>query len=206
MVHLNFADAEASGVEAEAPSSHVNNTGQLDIVAGDAALAVSEAALAVDLCPSGPDICGSGETSSATVLVGRSPPAMPAVTAAALSFEESLEERLCLPLQTPLIHGPPRLRRPRTPTPVTSLRRSERIAAQPREVDITKQAQRVLMNKLGLEAPSPNVGSDTVHRYKAAFQEPLSDSTHDALQLLLGGEFDPVAMELNMIGLDDGDN
>jgi hypothetical protein len=62
------------------------------------------------------------------------------------------------------------------------------------------------MNKLGSEDPSPNVGSDTVHRYKAAFQEPLSDYIHDALQLLLGGEFDPVTMELNMIGLDDGDN
>jgi hypothetical protein len=61
------------------------------------------------------------------------------------------------------------------------LRRSERIAAQPREADTTKQAQRV-------------------------FWEPLSDSTHDALQLLLGGEFDPVAMELNMIGLDEEDN
>jgi hypothetical protein len=181
MVHLNFADAEASGVEAEAPSSHVNDTGRLDIEAGDAALAVSEAALAVDLCPSGPDICGSGETSSATVLVGRSPPAMPAVAAAALSFEESLEERLCLPFQTPLIQGPPRLRRPRTPAPVTSLRHNERIAAQPREADFTKQAQRVLMNKLGLEAPSPNVASDTVSKYKAAFREPLLDSTHDAL-------------------------
>jgi hypothetical protein len=62
------------------------------------------------------------------------------------------------------------------------------------------------MNKLGLEAPSPNVASDTVRKYKAAFREPLSDSTYDALQLLLGGEFDPVAMELNMIGLDDEDN
>jgi hypothetical protein len=44
-----------------------------------------------------------------------------------------------------------------------------------------------------------------VRKYKAAFREPLLDSTHDALQLL-GGEFDPVAMELNMIGLDDEDN
>jgi hypothetical protein len=131
---------------------------------------------------------------------------MPAVAAAALSIEESLEERLCLPLQTPLILGPPRLRRSRTPAPVASLRRSERIAAQPREADTTKQAQRVLMNKLGLEAPSPNVGSDTVRKYKAAFREPLSDSTHNALQLLLGGEFDPMVMELNMIELDDEDN
>jgi hypothetical protein len=62
------------------------------------------------------------------------------------------------------------------------------------------------MNKLGFEASSPNVGSDTVRKYKAVFREPLSDSTHDALQLLLGGEFDPVAIELNMIGLDDEDN
>jgi hypothetical protein len=62
------------------------------------------------------------------------------------------------------------------------------------------------MNKLGLEAPSPNVGSDTVRKYKAAFREPLSDSTHNALQLLLGGEFDPMVMELNMIELDDEDN
>jgi hypothetical protein len=49
-----------------------------------------------------------------------------------------LEERLCLPLHTPLIHGPPMLRRPRTLAPVMSLRRSERIAAQPREADTTK--------------------------------------------------------------------
>jgi hypothetical protein len=131
---------------------------------------------------------------------------MPAVAVAALSFEESLEERLCLPLQTSLIHGPPRLRRPRTPAPVTLLRRNERIAAQPHETDIIKQAQRVLTNKLGLEAPSPNVASDTVRKYKAVFREPLSDSTHDALQLLLGGKFDSVAMELNIIGLDDEDN
>jgi hypothetical protein len=61
------------------------------------------------------------------------------------------------------------------------------------------------MNKLGLEAPFPNVGSDTMHKYKAVFREPLSDSTYDALQLL-GGEFDSVAMELNMIGLNDEDN
>jgi hypothetical protein len=63
-----------------------------------------------------------------------------------------------------------------------------------------------LLLVIRLEAPSPNVGSDTVRKYKAVFQEPLSDSTNDTLQLLLGGEFDPVAMELNMIGLDDEDN
>jgi hypothetical protein len=86
------------------------------------------------------------------------------------------------------------------------LRRSERIAALPREADSTKQAQRVLMQKLGVVAPSPNIDSETVHKYKAIFRAPLSDSTREALQLLLGGEFDPVAMKLDMIGLDDDAN
>jgi hypothetical protein len=62
------------------------------------------------------------------------------------------------------------------------------------------------MQKLGVEAPSPNVDSETVRKYKATFRAPLSDSTHEALQLLLGGEFDPVAMNLDMIGLDDEAN
>jgi hypothetical protein len=177
MVHLSFADAEASGVEAVGP---------LDVEVGDAAQVGSEAAPVMDICHSGTDVCASGKTTSATVWAGGSPPlapdpAMSVVPVAALSIVESLEERLCLPLQMPLIHGPPRLRRPRTPAPVTSLRRSVRIAAQPREADSTKQAQRVLIQKLGFEAPTPNVGSDTVRKYKAAFREPLLDSTYDTL-------------------------
>ncbi|CAD6341147.1 unnamed protein product [Miscanthus lutarioriparius] len=120
-----------------------------------------------------------------------------------MSIQESLEERLCLPLQTPLIRGPPRLRRPRTPAPVTLLRRCDRIAAKPREADSTKQAQCVLMQKPGMVAPSPNVDSETVRKYKATFRAPLSDSTQEVLQLLFGGEFDPVAMNLDMVGLDE---
>ena len=123
-----------------------------------------------------------------------------------VSIQESLEERLCLSLQTPLIRGPPRLCRPRTSGPVTSLQRSDRIAAKPREADSTKQAQCVLMQKLGMVAPSPNVDSETVRKYKATFRAPLSDSTQEALQLLFGGEFDPVAMNLDMIRLDEEAN
>ena len=113
-----------------------------------------------------------------------------------MSIQESLEERLCLSLQTPLIRGPPRLCRPRTSGPVTSLQRSDRIAAKPREADSTKQ-------KLGMVAPSPNVDSETVHKYKATYRAPLSDSTQEVLQLLFGGEFDPVAMNLDMVRLDE---
>jgi hypothetical protein len=119
---------------------------------------------------------------------------------------EGLEERLCVPLQTPLIRGPPRLRRTRTPAAAQSLRRSERIAAAPREADSTKQAQLVLMQKLGVAPPSHAVDAEVVREYKTAFRAPLSDSTREALQLLLGGEFDPVAMKLDMIGLDDDAN
>ena len=83
---------------------------------------------------------------------------------ATVSIQESLEERLCLPLQKPLIRGPPRLCRPRTSGPVTSLQRSDRIAAKPREADSTKQAQCVLMQKPGMVAPSSNVDSETVRK------------------------------------------
>ena len=77
------------------------------------------------------------------------------------TLQETLEARLCLPLQTPLICGSPRLRRPRSPVSVLSLRCSDRLAAKPREADSTKQAQFVLMQKLGVVASSPIVDSET---------------------------------------------
>jgi hypothetical protein len=83
------------------------------------------------------------------------------------------------------------------------LRRSDRIAAKPQETDSTKKAQCVLMQKLRMVAPSPNVDSETVRKYKATFRASLSDSTQEALQLLFNGEFDPVAMNLDMIGMDE---
>jgi CheY-like chemotaxis protein len=58
------------------------------------------------------------------------------------------------------------------------------------------------MQKLGVVVPSPGVDSETIRKYKAAFWAPLSASKHEALQLLLGSEFDPVAMNLDMVGLD----
>jgi hypothetical protein len=74
----------------------------------------------------------------------------------------------------PLIQGPPRTRTP-TQITFTSSRRSERTAVQPREADIIKQPQRVLVNKLELEAPSPNIASDTMRKYKTGFWEPVAD-------------------------------
>ena len=119
------------------------------------------------------------------------------------TLHEMLEARLCLPLQMPLIYEPPRLRRPRTPLSILLLRRSECLDAKPREADSTKQAQCVLMQKLGVIASLPNVDSDTVRKYKSTFQAPLSASKQEALQLLFGGEFDPMAMNLDMVGMDE---
>lgn len=62
---------------------------------------------------------------------------------------------------------------------------------------------RVLMQKLGVAPPLATIGSDTVRKYKSAFRQPLSDASHDALQLLLGDGFDPIAVNLDMLGLED---
>jgi hypothetical protein len=59
------------------------------------------------------------------------------------------------------------------------------------------------MQKLGVAPPLATIGSDTVRKYKSAFRQPLSDASHDALQLLLGDGFDPIAMNLDMLGLED---
>ncbi|CAD6213711.1 unnamed protein product [Miscanthus lutarioriparius] len=104
---------------------------------------------------------------------------------------------------TPLIRGPPRLRRSRTSVSVWSLRRSERLAAKPREADSIKQAQCVLMQKLRVVASSPNVNSETVRKYKSTFQVLLSASKQEALQLLFGGDFDPMALNFDMVGMDE---
>lgn len=114
----------------------------------------------------------------------------------------NLEDRLCVPMETPLIRGPPRLRRTKTPA-TQALRRSVRIASALRESNTTTQAQSVLLKKLGVAPPSPAMGPDTAMLCRNAFRQPLSDTSHDNLQRLLGGHFDPIAMNLNMLGLED---
>lgn len=92
-----------------------------------------------------------------------------------------------------------------TPASTRSMRRSTRIAVAPREANTTKQAQRVLMKKLGVALASPAVDSEGVRKYKRAFCEPLTDYGHDALQTLLSGDIDPISLDLNVLGLEDHD-
>lgn len=127
----------------------------------------------------------------------------PACSSSEDEVMEDLEDRLCTPMQTPLIRGKPRRRRTCTPVHAQSMRRSVRIAATPREDNATKQAQAVLKWKLGVAPPAASPDPDVVRDYMSAFRQPLSEASHEALQLLLGGDFDLVAMNLNMLGLDD---
>lgn len=59
---------------------------------------------------------------------------------------------------------------------VLSLRRSDQLAAKSHEVNSTKKAQCVLMQKLGVVVASPRVDLEMVRKYKATLQAPLSAS------------------------------
>ena len=54
----------------------------------------------------------------------------------------------------------------------------------------------------GVVVASSSVDTEMVRKYKVPFQTPLSASKQEALQLLFGGDFDLVAMNLDMIGVD----
>jgi hypothetical protein len=41
-----------------------------------------------------------------------------------------------------------------------------------------------------------------VRKYKAIFQGPLSPSKQEALDLLFGEDFDPLALNLDLVGFD----
>lgn len=72
---------------------------------------------------------------------------VPANIADGMPVQEAIEAMVCAPMQTPILRGGPRTRRPRTPVTVASLRRSGRLANRPRVANSTRQAQNVLMKK-----------------------------------------------------------
>lgn len=109
--------------------------------------------------------------------------------------------RLCIPLQTPAIHARPRMRKIKTS--VSAIRRSLRLAAKPREADSTKQAQSILMKKLGTVVNSPAADSELIRKFRTTFSETLSASKHEAVYILFGGDFIPATLGLDAVGLDD---
>lgn len=115
-----------------------------------------------------------------------------------------LEAAVCVPLQTPLVRSRPRIRRARTPVSVGSLRRSGRIAAQPRAANATAQAHRVLLKKLGVAVEEGEPDEDVVRRFKLTFNGDMTQRKQRALQLYVAGGIDVPAMDLDLDGLEDG--
>ena len=87
----------------------------------------------------------------------------------AISVAQELEAQVCMPLQTPLIRGGPRLRRSKTPVTIRMIRRSVRLAAKPRAANSTKQAQSVLLKKLGVHVDDATVNSEIQKKFKETF-------------------------------------
>jgi hypothetical protein len=61
------------------------------------------------------------------------------------------------------------------------------------------------MRKLGIPVQTPPADLDALGRYIAAFNEPPTPTKEEALQALFSPEFDAVAMNLNMVDLEEGE-
>lgn len=122
------------------------------------------------------DLANSSVTVNNSVAICATPPGSPAPST---PVGVVLVNRLCIPLQTPAIHARPRMRK--TKTSVSTIRRSLRLAAKPREADSTKQAQSILMKKLGTVVNSPAADSELIRKFRATFSEPPSASKHEAV-------------------------
>ena len=106
-----------------------------------------------------------------------------------------IQDRVCLPLETPALQGRPILRVARAQPSVGSPRR----AAKPRVPNPTLQAQKVLMVKLGLLNASEPVDAAESQKLESIFVEPLSESKHEAFKVLFRDDafLDDLAPELD---------
>ena len=96
-------------------------------------------------------------------------------------IHEVLEAMICAPMQTPILCEGPRPRRSRTPISINTLRHSGRLAIKPRAANSTRQAQNVLMKKLGMDVDITAVDSGIKRKFKAAFSGPISARKQQAL-------------------------
>jgi hypothetical protein len=98
------------------------------------------------------------------------------------SVQDELEADVCLLLHTPVIRGRPRLRRARTLVSIHSLRRSGRLAGKPCAANATRQAQNVLLRKLGIQVEEGAIDADIESKFKAAFRGGMTAKKQHALQ------------------------
>jgi hypothetical protein len=116
----------------------------------------------------------------------------------------ALEAEVCLPLPTPILRTRPRVRRARTPVSVHSLRRNGRIAARPRAPNATRQAQNLLLKKLGSPVNEGAPDAEVEERFRKAFQGGMTSRKQRCLQMLLHDGLNLPAMNLDMADLGDG--
>lgn len=118
------------------------------------------------------------------------------------SVQEEIEAEVCIPLRTLVLRTKPRLRHSRTPVAIDSLRRSGRIAAKPRASNTTRQAQNVLLKKLGIAVEENAADAEIEAKFRGAFRGDLSANKKHVLQLLLNGDTDVSAMDLDLAELE----
>jgi hypothetical protein len=146
--------------------------------------------------PASPMTIQCADSSARNALCSPQPPAQ------SRSIQEEIELLICIPLQTPIIRAGPKLRRSKTPKSGFTMRRSERIPRKLRAANSTLQAQNVLKQKLGITVDYNDVDDEIVEKFRPTFAAPLSADMQEALETLFGDGFDPVAMNLDMVGLD----
>jgi hypothetical protein len=78
------------------------------------------------------------------------------------SLQEELESQICVPLEPPIIHAAPKLRRSKTPKPRFTSRCSVRLAAKPRAANATIQIHNVLLQKLGIAVDTEAMDAEVV--------------------------------------------
>ena len=122
------------------------------------------------------------------------------------SIQDLLEEEVCLPFRSLIIKERPRLRRAQTPVSGRTVRRSGRLAARPRAANATAQAQRVLLKKLGVPVRDDAPEAELEGLVKAAFRGDITARKRVALQTFLEGKVDLVAMDLDVVGVDEALN
>lgn len=120
-----------------------------------------------------------------------------------LSVQDELEMEVCIHLSMPVLRAKPWLRHSRTPVTIESLRRGRRIVSTPRAANTTRQAQNVLLKKLGMHVQQDAVDAEVEAKFKAAFKGDLSDRKKEALQILLNGDVDTTAMDLDLAELEE---
>jgi hypothetical protein len=58
------------------------------------------------------------------------------------------------------------------------------------------------LQKLGIVVDTEAMDAEVVQKFRAAFAGPMSAYKQNTLQVLFSGDFDPMAMNLDLAGLD----